>query len=120
MFTGVNYKIDISKPTGSRIVDLTYQGKPVADSDTFKLAINNYRYEGLVLDGIITAEPYYVSDPITLRSSIVDYIAEKGEIDPEVENGKNWEIIGADLEHPLRSYIIEQIKLLFLFSIQFG
>lgn len=111
MFTGVNYKIDISKPTGSRIVDLTYQGKPVADSDTFKLAINNYRYEGLVLDGIITAEPYYVSDPITLRSSIVDYIAEKGEIDPEVENGKNWEIIGADLEHPLRSYIIEQIKL---------
>ena len=41
----------------------------------------------------------------------MDYIAEKGEIDPEVENGKNWEIIGADLEHPLRSYIIEQIKL---------
>lgn len=110
MFSGVDYKIDISKPVGERIVQLTYQGKAVQDTDTFKLAINNYRYEGLVSSGIITAQPYYESDPITLRSSIVEYVKNKGTIRPEEEIEDNWEVIGADLNHYLRPYIIEQVK----------
>ena len=111
MFSGVDYKIDISKPVNSRITDLTYQGKAINDTDSFKLAINNYRYEGLKSDGIITAEPYYSSDPLTLRSAIVDYVKTKGTIDPTEELENNWEIIGADLTHYLRPYIVEQVNL---------
>ena len=47
-FAGVNYEIDISKPAGSRIQNVTYQGKPLADDQTLVLALNNYRYGGLV------------------------------------------------------------------------
>ncbi len=43
-----------------------------------------------------------------LRSFIADYIAENTPIAPEVDN--NWEIVGANLEHPLRPYLIEEIK----------
>ncbi|GMG95424.1 5'-nucleotidase C-terminal domain-containing protein [Tepidimicrobium xylanilyticum] len=109
MFQGVEYKIDISKPAGERIVDLTFKGKPVKDDDVFKLAINNYRLSGLQSMGIINNEPYFDSDPISLRSYIAQYIRELGTIEPNVDN--NWEIIGADLDHPLRDYIIEQVNL---------
>ena len=30
MFAGVNYEIDISKPVGQRIVNVTYKGAPLA------------------------------------------------------------------------------------------
>lgn len=108
MFQGVEYKIDISKPAGERIVDLTFKGEAVKDDDAFKLAINNYRLSGLQSMGIISNEPYFESDPISLRSLIAQHIRELGTIEPKVDN--NWEIIGADLDHPLRDYIIEQVN----------
>ncbi|MCR5825790.1 MAG: 5'-nucleotidase C-terminal domain-containing protein, partial [Oscillospiraceae bacterium] len=44
MFAGVNYEIDISKPAGERIVNLTWpDGTPVKDDDSFVIAVNNYR-----------------------------------------------------------------------------
>ncbi|HSH36585.1 5'-nucleotidase C-terminal domain-containing protein [Schnuerera sp.] len=108
MFQGVDYKIDISKPAGERIVDLKFKGKPVKDDDTFKLTINNYRLSGLQSMGIISGEAYFNSDPISLRSYIAQHISELGTIEPKVDN--NWEIIGADLEHPLRDYVIQQVN----------
>ena len=108
MFQGIDYKIDVSKPEGERIVDLKFKGEPVKETDTFKLAINNYRYGGLKNMGIISGEPYFESDPKSLRSYIADYIREKGEIQPEFDD--NWEIIGADLHNPLRDYVVEEIN----------
>jgi len=48
MVTGVNYHINISKPVGSRIQNLTYTktGATVNDGDVIKFALNNYRYTG--------------------------------------------------------------------------
>jgi 2',3'-cyclic-nucleotide 2'-phosphodiesterase/3'-nucleotidase len=42
----LQYQIDVTKPAGSRIVNLTYQGKPVADTDDFIVATNDYRAGG--------------------------------------------------------------------------
>ncbi len=108
MFAGVEYKVDISKPAGERIVDLTFKGDSIKDDNTYKLAINDYRYSGLKSMGIISGEAYFNSDPITLRSYIKDYISEKGTLEPMVDN--NWEITGADLDHPLRGTIIDLVK----------
>jgi len=108
MFQGVDYKVDVTKPAGERIVDLMFDGEPVMPEDTLKLAINNYRYGGLKDSGIISGEPYFESDPKSLRSYIADYIAENTPIAPEVDN--NWEVVGATFDHPLRPYLIEEIK----------
>lgn len=108
MFQGVDYKVDISKPVGERIVDLKFKGEPVKETDTFKLAINNYRYGGLKNMNIISGEPYFESDPKSLRAYIADYISEHGSISPTVDN--NWEIIGIDLEHPLKDYILGEVN----------
>ncbi|MFA5523158.1 MAG: 5'-nucleotidase C-terminal domain-containing protein [Tissierellales bacterium] len=108
LFAGVEFNIDISKPAGERIVNLKLNGNEVKDDDVIKLAINNYRNDGLKGMGIISNEPYFNSDPKSVRTFIAEYISAQGTITPEVDN--NWSVIGADLDHPLRDYIIEEIK----------
>ena len=110
MVSGVKYKINISKEVGSRIEDLTFEGKPVTDDQVFKIAMNNYRFEGMAKDGLVNPEPYYESDPATLRGKIVEYIEKKQVIDPKEELEENFEIIGADLNHPASKYVIDQVK----------
>lgn len=96
MFQGIDYKIDISQPVGNRIKDLKYEGKAIKDDQTFKLALNNYRYSGLHSSGIISNEPYYKSEA-GIREMIIEYIDQKEKIDPVVDH--NWEIVEANLDH---------------------
>ena len=42
-FAGVDYEIDPSKPLGSRMVRLEYEGKQVTPEQEFTLCLNNYR-----------------------------------------------------------------------------
>ena len=44
--SGITYGIDVSRPIGSRIRDLAYQGRAVTAADTFTLALNSYRQSG--------------------------------------------------------------------------
>jgi 2',3'-cyclic-nucleotide 2'-phosphodiesterase/3'-nucleotidase len=43
---GVSYALDLGKPVGSRVVDLRYQGRPVAPDQVFTLALSTYRLRG--------------------------------------------------------------------------
>src|SRR5690242_8780955 len=36
---GVDYEIDVSRPIGQRLTHLAFQGRPIADADTFSLAL---------------------------------------------------------------------------------
>lgn len=74
MFAGVNYEIDISKPEGSRIVNVTYQGEPLRDDQSLVLALNNYRYGGLVSAGLIQ-ESDVVYEGGAVRDMITEYVA---------------------------------------------
>ncbi len=42
----LTYQIDVTQPVGSRIVNLRYQGQPVADTADFIVATNDYRAGG--------------------------------------------------------------------------
>nr|WP_243642057.1 bifunctional 2',3'-cyclic-nucleotide 2'-phosphodiesterase/3'-nucleotidase [Rhodovulum steppense] len=97
---GVDYRIDLSQPSrfdpkghltdpgARRIVDLTWQGRPVTDDMEFVIATNSYRaggggeFPGAMGDTVI------LEAPDTIRDVIVRYIAEQGTIDPRADN--NW------------------------------
>lgn len=46
MVDGVGYALDLGKPIGSRVVNLSFQGKPVKPEQTFTLALTTYRLWG--------------------------------------------------------------------------
>lgn len=91
--TGVNYKIDVTKPVGDRIVDLQHlDGTPVEDSDQFIMAVNNYRQNGgggFPVSGFKTVW----DDQLEIRQLIIDYAEEVKVIDPVNFFDENWTLI---------------------------
>ncbi len=107
MFTGVDYKIDVTKEAGSRIVNPMINGKAIEMDKVYKLALNNYRFGTLINLGLVTNEDQYYSsydelqDAGRIRDLIIKYTQEvkMGELNPTVDN--NWSIIGFDLEQKI-------------------
>ena len=120
MPTGVTYKIDISREVGERICDLCWpDGRPVADDDSFVLAVNNYRSNSLLLaPGMLFEEndmPKIIetdlrSDIGGIREMIVDYIenVSGGVITPECDH--NWELVGYEWEPELHQQAVELVR----------
>lgn len=108
MFAGLDYEIDISKPVGSRIQNVVYKGHPLKDDETMILALNNYRYGGLVSAGLIN-EADVVYEGGAVRDMITEYVESlDGPLMPEVDN--NWKIVGADLDDPQKDLIYEKVR----------
>ncbi len=88
---GVTYVLDISKPLGQRIQELSFRGKPLNPNQKLKLATNNYRVNG---GGGYTM---YKNAPVVYRSSeeirelIIDWVERHKTIPTEPTN--NWKIV---------------------------
>ena len=110
MFAGVDYKIDISKPEGERIVDIMYNGAPLANDQQLVLAVNNYRYGQLMSNGMISEDPSIIvyESSEAIRDMIAEYVSEKGVISPVVDN--NWSIVGYDFSDPQAELIYEMMR----------
>ena len=108
MFAGVNYKIDVSKEAGSRIVDATINGMPIDPMKIYKLALNNYRFGTLQSNGWITSDDIYYDsyqeNQLTpeVRQLIIKYVNEEldGKLSPVCDH--NWMLIGTgkDFNNP--------------------
>jgi 2',3'-cyclic-nucleotide 2'-phosphodiesterase/3'-nucleotidase len=70
----LRYEIDVTQPRGRRIRDLRLRGKPVADTQAFLVATNNYRASGggnfPGLDGSKTV----IASPDASRDVLIAYI----------------------------------------------
>ena len=105
IFGGVNYKIDLRNPQGSKIVDLTLaDGKPVTDDMKLKVGMNSYRFaqlngkggiwEGQQIPVLWESKVAMGREKGTIQNMMIDYITnvKKGKIDGQSHN--RWEIIG--------------------------
>ncbi|UUV19233.1 5'-nucleotidase C-terminal domain-containing protein [Fusobacteria bacterium ZRK30] len=116
MFAGVNYKVDLSKDAGNRVVDPTINGEAIDLAKIYKVAVNNYRFGTLTKNGWVKPEDKYydsyetMQDAGRIRDLIIKYTKEEknGKLDPIVHN--NWEIIGVKLDYPERDAIYEMIR----------
>lgn len=46
MWEGINYTIDVANEPGNRIEQVSYHGKPLMETDTYHVVLNNYRASG--------------------------------------------------------------------------
>ena len=110
VFAGVDYEIDLSQPVGERIKNVTFNGAPLADDQTLKLAVNNYRFSsGLKGQNLVAGDKEWESSG-SIRDMIVAYMAENSPITPEVDN--NWKIVGVNLQldNAERTALIEDVN----------
>ncbi len=111
---GVNYQIDVTQPAkydgecqvihphAQRIVNLTYQGQPIRDDQTFLIATNNYRAYSNKFPG--TGSEFIAFDsPDENRTVVADYISrvskEQGQVMPSADN--NWSFAPIHSTHKL-------------------
>ena len=92
---GVNYEIDVTKPKGERVVNLTLlDGTPVQPDQKFIVATNNYRAGGSGGLAELKDAKVVVDSPFENRQILMDYITAQGEIAPAPDN--NWKIARVD------------------------
>lgn len=107
IFGGIKYDIDLSKPEGSRIVNLRrLDDTEIRSTDELKLGMNAYRMNALISKGgalenrkfeeLSSTTKTYGEDEGTIRALSAKYIKEvaKGEYLAQVE--QRWKIIGLD------------------------
>ncbi|MGE6398955.1 bifunctional 2',3'-cyclic-nucleotide 2'-phosphodiesterase/3'-nucleotidase [Bacillus cereus] len=104
---GLKYEIDVTQPAKydkdgkvvnantNRIVNMTYEGKPVADTQEFIVATNNYRGSSQTFPGVSKGEVVYQSQDET-RQIIVKYMQETPVIDPAADQNWTFKPIVAD------------------------
>ncbi|MEG1324331.1 MAG: 5'-nucleotidase C-terminal domain-containing protein, partial [Janthinobacterium sp.] len=71
----LTYQIDVTKKPGSRIVNLTYKGAPVADGDDFIVATNDYRAGGGGAVPGIDGSKTIIKSPDANQAVVSNYLA---------------------------------------------
>ena len=90
---GVDYAIDLSKPIGSRIHGLARNGKPVADTDTFTMALNDYRQSGGGGFTMLRGAPLVYDQQQVIRDLLVEEVRRKGTVSPEDYFTQSWRLL---------------------------
>jgi 2',3'-cyclic-nucleotide 2'-phosphodiesterase/3'-nucleotidase len=85
----LTYQIDVTKPVGSRIVNLTYLGKAVADGDDFIVATNDYRAGGGGNVPGIDGSKTIIKSPDANQAVVSNYLMAQGQAGGKVTLANN-------------------------------
>jgi 2',3'-cyclic-nucleotide 2'-phosphodiesterase/3'-nucleotidase len=90
---GVNYDIDLTKPFGQRIQNLTFKGKPLSPTQKLRVVTNNYRVNGGGGFTMYRNAPVVYKSSAEVRELIIDWVEKNKTIPVQTDN--NWRIVGA-------------------------
>ncbi|HEY0527573.1 MAG TPA: 5'-nucleotidase C-terminal domain-containing protein [Gemmatimonadaceae bacterium] len=91
--SGVDYVIDVTKPIGSRITKLEYKGVAVRDSDTFTMAVNNYRQTGGGGYAMLSGAPVVFDTTAEIRQLLIDEVRRQGSLRAADYFHQNWSLV---------------------------
>jgi 2',3'-cyclic-nucleotide 2'-phosphodiesterase (5'-nucleotidase family) len=88
--SGVDYTIDVTRPIGARITRLDYKGRPVIDTDTFSMALNNYRQTGGGGYAMLSGAPLVYDHQQEIRQLLIDEVRARGTLRQSDYFAQNW------------------------------
>lgn len=107
IFGGVKFNIDLRKPSGEKIVDLSLaDDTAITDDSKIKLGMNSYRYEQLIKKGgvwegqqipvVWESKVAMGRNAGTIQNMMIDYISnvKKGKVEGVSHN--RWKIVGLE------------------------
>ncbi|MEV6354078.1 bifunctional metallophosphatase/5'-nucleotidase [Streptomyces hydrogenans] len=90
--SGLTYEIDIARPAGQRIVNLSFEGAPLDPAARFVLAVNNYRASGGgAFPHVAKAEQLWANSD-EIRNTIIQWVQAKGTVDPGQFASVDWKL----------------------------
>ncbi len=92
MVSGVDYVIDLSRPVGERVRELSRDGRPVRDDDEFTLALNSYRQQGGGGFDMVASAPLVYDGQRDVRELLFEELSRTRQIDPAAYFRQNWRI----------------------------
>ncbi|MEU2514101.1 bifunctional metallophosphatase/5'-nucleotidase [Streptomyces syringium] len=90
--SGLSYEIDIAKAPGSRIVNLSFAGKPLDDAAQFVLAVNNYRASGGGNFPHVAGAKQVWANSEEIRNTIIGWVKAQGAIDVSRFASVDWKL----------------------------
>ncbi|MFE6100165.1 bifunctional metallophosphatase/5'-nucleotidase [Streptomyces laurentii] len=90
--SGLTYDIDIAKPVGQRIVNLSFEGKPLDPAARFVFAVNNYRASGGGAFPHVAGAQQLWANSEEIRNTIIQWVRAKGSIDPAAFASVDWKL----------------------------
>ncbi len=103
LLSGAEYELDLSQPIGRRVVFLRIAGRDVADTDSFTLALNNYRAQGGGGFAMLARAPVVYDRGEDIRDLLAEELARRGTVRPEDYFVPNWRIRGVSPAAPSRN-----------------
>ncbi|GAB7183770.1 5'-nucleotidase C-terminal domain-containing protein [Kitasatospora sp. Ki12] len=92
---GLSYDIDIAQPKGQRILNLSFQGKPIDPAAQFVLAVNNYRANGGGNFPHVAKAKLVWSNSDEIRNTMIAWVKAKGVLDPADFFTNSWRLVRA-------------------------
>lgn len=89
---GVDYAIDVTRPVGSRITSLSRGGRPVADADTFTMALNDYRQAGGGGYAMLRSAALVYDQKQLIRQLLIEEVRRKGVLRQQDYFMPNWRL----------------------------
>jgi len=92
LYSGIEYTIDLSRPVGSRVIKLKFKGADVTDTQTLRIAINNYRGGGGGFPMFAEGRVLWKSAD-GVRDFLADYVSAHPNLDPAQVSVCNFNLV---------------------------
>ena len=90
----LTYQVDVTKPAGSRIVNLRFQGQAVADGADFIVATNDYRAGGGGSFPGIDGSKTIIKSPDANQTVVADFLKKQPQLTRAANgNGRSWSFV---------------------------
>jgi 2',3'-cyclic-nucleotide 2'-phosphodiesterase (5'-nucleotidase family) len=97
--SGVDYTIDVSRPVGERVTTLTFRGRPVVATDSFTLALSNYRQAGGGGYAMLQGAPLVYDRQQDIRQLLIDEVQRRRTLRESDYDEHNWSFVKPGATH---------------------
>lgn len=103
IIAGVRYDIDLRRPLGERIRNLSFRRRAVAASDSYTLAVNSHRQTGAGGYSMLRGAPVVYDKGENIRELLVEEIKKARVVDPAAYTAREWRIVPENAAVALRA-----------------
>ncbi len=92
IIAGAEYTLDLAKPLDARVTSLSVRGRPVVATDSFTLALNNYRQAGGGGYAMLSGARVVYDAKEDIRELLIEEVRRRGTLRHEDYFTRNWRL----------------------------